>query len=129
MDHDGFSFIECLSECVEFYEGAFDSSNPRKGGTFNLATLDGFSSAGSPRGLEVAGDGTIYLTATLAPTTSDGTIYKIALDLSSASSASVSGAMDLALFGGKAYVTQYLHPGRCRDHHDPRVHPFQHLDR
>ena len=35
MDHDGFSFIECLSECVEFYEGAFDSSNPRKGGVFN----------------------------------------------------------------------------------------------
>ena len=34
MDHDGFSFIECLSECVEFYEGAFDASNPRKGGTF-----------------------------------------------------------------------------------------------
>jgi 2-oxoglutarate ferredoxin oxidoreductase subunit beta len=34
MDHDGFSFIECLSECVEFYEGAFDASNPRKGGVF-----------------------------------------------------------------------------------------------
>lgn len=36
MDHDGFSFIECLSECVEFYEGAFDAANPRKGGVFNL---------------------------------------------------------------------------------------------
>jgi 2-oxoglutarate/2-oxoacid ferredoxin oxidoreductase subunit beta len=35
IDHDGFSFIECLSECVEFYEGAFDGSNPRKGGAFN----------------------------------------------------------------------------------------------
>jgi 2-oxoglutarate ferredoxin oxidoreductase subunit beta len=35
MQHDGFSFIECLSECVEFYEGAFDGSNPRKGGKFN----------------------------------------------------------------------------------------------
>jgi 2-oxoglutarate ferredoxin oxidoreductase subunit beta len=34
MDHEGFSFIECLSECVEFYEGAFDASNPRKGGVF-----------------------------------------------------------------------------------------------
>lgn len=34
MDHDGFSFIECLSECVEFYEGAFDAANPRKGGVF-----------------------------------------------------------------------------------------------
>ena len=35
MDHDGFGFIECLSECVEFYEGAFDAANPRKGGVFN----------------------------------------------------------------------------------------------
>ena len=35
MDHDGFSFIQCLSECVEFYEGAFDAANPRKGGAFN----------------------------------------------------------------------------------------------
>jgi 2-oxoglutarate ferredoxin oxidoreductase subunit beta len=34
MDHDGFSFIECLSECKEFFEGAFDAANPRKGGTF-----------------------------------------------------------------------------------------------
>src|SRR5687767_9633661 len=35
MDHDGFSVIECLSECIEFYEGAFDAANPRKGGVFN----------------------------------------------------------------------------------------------
>jgi len=34
MDHDGFSFIQCLSECVEFFPGAFDTSNPRKGGKF-----------------------------------------------------------------------------------------------
>jgi 2-oxoglutarate ferredoxin oxidoreductase subunit beta len=40
MDHDGFSFIECLSECVEFYEGAFDASNPRKGGTFKEVPKD-----------------------------------------------------------------------------------------
>jgi 2-oxoglutarate ferredoxin oxidoreductase subunit beta len=40
MDHNGFSFVECLSECVEFYEGAFDSSNPRKGGAFNLVPAD-----------------------------------------------------------------------------------------
>jgi len=40
IDHDGFSFIECLSECVEFYEGAFDASNPRKGGVFNLVPAD-----------------------------------------------------------------------------------------
>ena len=40
MDHDGFSFIECLSECVEFYEGAFDAANPRKGGVFNPVPSD-----------------------------------------------------------------------------------------
>jgi len=36
MDHDGFSVIEVLSECTEFYPGAFDAANPRKGGIFNL---------------------------------------------------------------------------------------------
>jgi 2-oxoglutarate ferredoxin oxidoreductase subunit beta len=40
MDHDGFSVIECLSECIEFYEGAFDASNPRKGGVFNAVPAD-----------------------------------------------------------------------------------------
>src|SRR5207244_3199673 len=40
MDHDGFSFVECLSECVEFYEGAFDASNPRKGGLFKEVPKD-----------------------------------------------------------------------------------------
>jgi 2-oxoglutarate/2-oxoacid ferredoxin oxidoreductase subunit beta len=40
MDHDGFGFIECLSECVEFYEGAFDASNPRKGGVFREVPKD-----------------------------------------------------------------------------------------
>jgi 2-oxoglutarate ferredoxin oxidoreductase subunit beta len=40
MDHDGFGVIECLSECVEFYEGAFDAANPRKGGQFNLVPAD-----------------------------------------------------------------------------------------
>lgn len=40
MDHDGFSVIECLSECVEFYPGAFDASNPRKGGEFKEVPAD-----------------------------------------------------------------------------------------
>ena len=40
MDHDGFSFVECLSECVEFYDGAFDASNPRKGGVFNAVPAE-----------------------------------------------------------------------------------------
>jgi len=37
--HDGFSVVEILSECVEFNEGAFDSANPRKGGTWSLIDL------------------------------------------------------------------------------------------
>jgi 2-oxoglutarate ferredoxin oxidoreductase subunit beta len=40
MDHDGFSYIECLSECIEFYPGAFDGANPRKGGTFPEVPAD-----------------------------------------------------------------------------------------
>jgi 2-oxoglutarate ferredoxin oxidoreductase subunit beta len=40
MQHDGFSIIECLSECVEFYPGAFDSANPRKGGVFQTIPAD-----------------------------------------------------------------------------------------
>ena len=34
--HDGFGVVEILSECVEFYEGAFDAANPRKGGAWTL---------------------------------------------------------------------------------------------
>ena len=40
MQHDGFSVIECLSECTEFYPGAFDAANPRKGGAFTLVPAD-----------------------------------------------------------------------------------------
>ena len=32
--HDGFSVVEVLSECVEFFKGAFDAAVPRKGGSF-----------------------------------------------------------------------------------------------
>ncbi len=44
IDHEGFSVIECLSECVEFFPGAFDASIPRKGGQFTAIeekTFDG----------------------------------------------------------------------------------------
>jgi len=44
--HDGFSVVEILSECVEFYEGAFDAANPRKGGTWSL--IDEKKNDGSP---------------------------------------------------------------------------------
>jgi 2-oxoglutarate ferredoxin oxidoreductase subunit beta len=33
--HDGFSVVECLSECVMFYPAAFDDSQPRKQGTWD----------------------------------------------------------------------------------------------
>jgi 2-oxoglutarate/2-oxoacid ferredoxin oxidoreductase subunit beta len=36
IQHDGFSVVECLSECIMFYPGAFDDGNPRKGGTFDV---------------------------------------------------------------------------------------------
>lgn len=36
MDHDGFSVVECLSECVQFNCGAYDDALPRKGGEFPL---------------------------------------------------------------------------------------------
>lgn len=34
--HDGFSVVEINSECVEFFPGAFDGANPRKGGTWTV---------------------------------------------------------------------------------------------
>ncbi|SKA99639.1 2-oxoglutarate ferredoxin oxidoreductase subunit beta [Prosthecobacter debontii] len=36
IKHDGFSVVECLSECVMFYSGSFDDSTPRKGGVYDL---------------------------------------------------------------------------------------------
>jgi 2-oxoglutarate ferredoxin oxidoreductase subunit beta len=44
--HKGFSVVEILSECVEFFEGAFDAANPRKGGAWNL--IDEKKHDGSP---------------------------------------------------------------------------------
>jgi 2-oxoglutarate ferredoxin oxidoreductase subunit beta len=37
-EHPGFAVVEILSECIEFFPGAFDSSVPRKGGEF--VTID-----------------------------------------------------------------------------------------
>jgi 2-oxoglutarate ferredoxin oxidoreductase subunit beta len=36
FDHQGFSVVEILSECVEFFPGAFDPANPRRGGAFQV---------------------------------------------------------------------------------------------
>ncbi len=44
--HDGFSVVEILSECVEFYEGAFDAAVPRKGGKW--ATIEEKKNDGTP---------------------------------------------------------------------------------
>jgi 2-oxoglutarate ferredoxin oxidoreductase subunit beta len=44
--HDGFSVVEILSECVEFFEGAFDGANPRKGGAWQ--TIDLKKNDGTP---------------------------------------------------------------------------------
>ena len=40
ISHDGFSVVEVLSECTEFFPGAFDAANPRKGGKFELVPKD-----------------------------------------------------------------------------------------
>ena len=37
--HDGFPVVEILSECVEFFEGAFDAAVPRKGGAWQTIEL------------------------------------------------------------------------------------------
>lgn len=44
--HDGFSVVEILSECVEFFEGAFDAAVAKKGGTWTL--IDEKKNDGSP---------------------------------------------------------------------------------
>jgi 2-oxoglutarate ferredoxin oxidoreductase subunit beta len=36
FEHDGFSVVHVLSECVEFFPGAFDSAVAKKGGTWTL---------------------------------------------------------------------------------------------
>ena len=37
--HKGFSVVEVLSDCVEFYDTAFDAVTPRKGGVFSTIEL------------------------------------------------------------------------------------------
>ena len=46
ISHKGFSVIEILSECVEFFPGAFDSAIARKGGSF--VTIEEKKHDGSP---------------------------------------------------------------------------------
>ena len=36
MRHEGFAVLEVLTHCAEFFDNAFDSMNPRKGGRFDV---------------------------------------------------------------------------------------------
>ncbi len=77
-------------------------------GTFNLQSK--VADAGYLRGLEVAKDGTIYVTSTQTGSASSkdiARVYKIAANLSSATHTNVRGAMDVAIYGSDLYVSQY----------------------
>ncbi len=69
-------------------------------GRFDLKTLNSGSSY--LRGIDVADDGTIFIASR-----ENNVVYKLNGDLSALATQSVSNAMDIALFGGEAYVTQY----------------------
>jgi len=77
------------------------------GGILNLKNL--FGANAYVAGIEVASDGTIYAAGGVQSNTSYGdSVFKIGSDLTTVSSASILGAMDVALYGGNVYVTQYL---------------------
>jgi 2-oxoglutarate ferredoxin oxidoreductase subunit beta len=79
MDHDGFSFIECLSECVEFHEGGFDDSNPRKGGVFNTVPADH----------DVTDESAAYKLADAPPPGYFGVFYKVSRPSKNANEAKI----------------------------------------
>jgi DNA-binding beta-propeller fold protein YncE len=67
------------------------------GGVYTLGVGNGVL-----RGLEVANDGTIFVT-----NRDNGALYRISADLLTVTAAAANRAMDVALYGGKAYVTNY----------------------
>jgi hypothetical protein len=81
------------------------------GGTLNLQSLlPGDTAVGYLRGLEVAKDGTIYVTSTRTDTAANkanARVYKIAPNLTSATYTTLRGAMDVAIYGSDLYVSQY----------------------
>jgi len=93
-----------------------DPTNPFVDTTFgtngflNLKALTGNALA-FVNGITVTSDGTIYaaggLTAGTGANTYGDSLIRISSDLSSYSTVGVAGAMDVALYGGNAYVTQY----------------------
>ncbi len=86
-----------------------NASSPTADTTFNgtaasidLTTIAGASNATYLRGIEVAGDGTIY-TASL----DNGYVHRISSDLSSAISGMIPRAHDVAVFGNELYAVTY----------------------
>lgn len=71
-------------------------------GTGRINIRNSFAGASDLRGLEVAADGTIYVTSH-----ANDAVYRISSDLSSITRQTVNNAMDLALFDGRVFVTSY----------------------
>ena len=103
-----FSGIERLN--VDDPTSPFVDTTFGTNGFLNVKTLTG-DSAAFVNGITIASDGTIYaaggLTVGSGINTYGDALIRISSDLSSYSSVSVAGAMDVALWGGNAYVTEY----------------------
>lgn len=69
-------------------------------GRFSVRTV--FAGASDLRGLEVAQDGTIFVTSH-----NDDAVYRISDDLASVTKQTVNNAIDLALFDSRVFVTSY----------------------
>ena len=106
MDHDGFSVIHVLSECIEFYPGAFDTAIPRKGGTFTV--IDEKKHDGTPEDEprhDVTDDLAAYQLASLPFPGAFGVFYEVKRPTKNAleqrwidsSRAKANGASDLEL--------------------------------
>jgi hypothetical protein len=70
----------------------------------SFGTLGSFNISGATdiRGVEVDAAGNIF-----AASRGDGKLYRVSADLSTVTSVSLTRAMDVALYGGNAYVTSY----------------------
>ncbi len=71
-------------------------------GQLNLRSFSGYESAANLRGIDVTADGTI-----LVASREGNVVYRISADLSDIQAISVANAMDVAIYGGNAYVTTY----------------------
>jgi len=55
-EHPGFAVVEILSECIEFFPGAFDNSIPRKGGSFELIDEESHDKTDVTAAMEIASE-------------------------------------------------------------------------